>query len=1684
MFGNPLDRFQPAAPITPAQTPTAPAFRTWADEQIAKMSGGTAKTWDDLDTAFAAVPTEPGKEPKDHAGAVRKQLVDTYTANVLPQFYQEPKALAQAKAYAEANLAPYVIGAAFKPLQALAAKPTEDSKMAALQESYNGLLSGADDAAKKARAGIGLDKMTRMNGEKYLTDLGLKGIDPSIAEARIQQEQDLRVAESATIEQQYATGQIDPATAQKRLDALYREHQNLDGARNVLLDSNDFLAAGAYAVGGVGKGLLAIPEMLARTYSGTVSGLSGESFGSGWNDPNSTGAKIGVAADGINQWTRSFSEHDEDQIASQYVMQAYKDSSFADATSVLADNPGAAYAMIVTAGPDSIAQFVTGGTIGKGLAVGSSALVNGTRAATGAALGSVPKAIGGATIMDGSRVIPKLLTEAKTLGQIKDVYVGAAKAAARSGTGAAGFKWGGIGIQANAAGLADGREVGRHMREQLDSMGTDKFLSLEDVQAERDIWRKMDGARLDTYIANKKAEIVGSAMASTTAINTAALTATGYAGSKIGLDKFLIRKFGGSTGRTGSAASTEAAGTAQVGVGKGVAFQAAVGGSIEAGEEVIETGVQHIITNTYLDRDMSARTPFDNYAGAAMSGLIVGGPMDAVGGYFEIRHTNAVAAENAVAAAAEATATAEAESAATEAVAEAARAARLESEASPRGWAGAASVSADGSLNTAPVRFTDEELRTEEVQQRVDKAFTLFNQDDDPYSVESILTDPNGMGLDSKTLSDLKYMHKIATDPNETDTVMQYRAKTELLRLTNTIRLQREGRKTQETTERALGYDRSRMPPEARRRVDGLLPPLDPVPMSTDLVPVDGTYREQSSGVAYQDPLADVTVGRAPKYPLAPRNPNGTDMADTTDPELVYSEVVPGTEHWGEYEMAVYEDWYYDMHEIHTLNQPASMRPVQARDPNGTDMTPPIPVVDAEFYPPTPRQLAAPERAETYPLGMDIPPRRDDPSDPVMSPRGTPPRGPSGGNGAAFMEAYRTREQQFDDLMDAAYVQQAIKQQQEAQQPPAPKATQLKESRTAVALAAGIPSADAATTLASTVSEDGDIGLQVVAYQDGAIGVIMSGKNDDVVRVHTVDVSKVVDATLIHTGDSDPLAAVQLALNAVTNRARKAGGKISTKVVVPAVRLAIARQVLKRVDPTAVEAMPTAQRKQAQANILFLKRTIEEDKARVVGGRSLVQLEYVTGVRDVLPDTHAGFKDMLADARLRWHKLDGLLRGTGHYHRLDAGGKAAGVGKAEPKPREAVIQDATQKDAEETASLAMNEAADHIASGGTIDVEQAQEILTADAVATTGEGADTERVIKDAINAYEKDRRYLAWRALKEREDATLRNGEALPARTAAERVASNWVKKERSRIAKMQTDMLRSMPDMAVVSPADIAASAQGSTAADELVDTTTPVAPTTTTTDVLAGKAAAPVATAHETLNALMDKRDILHSDVRALVGQRERHTQNLAEVSSWRKTKRVKETIAVEEAAIAEIDQEIAPLDASIKALDATIREHSIRMHDAFAIERTTFPEGTLVERQARPGVYTATLTDGTTVDVTYEVDYNIGEGYFWRMPASEYAHPAYISANVLLGLTKREAMRTLPKSLKAYAKYKRDGAAKNSVQSENPADVVKRLALAARDGLGSPAFDEYVSQSLEDAPITAETVRVLNEKMDGC
>ena len=1160
-----------------------------------------------------------------------------------------------------------------------------------------------------------------------------------------------------------------------------------------------------------------------------------------------------------------------------------------------------------------------------------------------------------------------------------------------------------------------------------------------------------------------------------------------------------------------------------------------------------------------------------------------------------------MAAENAVAAAAEATATAEAESAATEAVAEAARAARLESEASPRGWAGAASVSADGSLNTAPVRFTDEELRTEEVQQRIDKAFTLFNQDGDPYSVESILTDPNGMGLDSKTLSDLKYMHKIATDPNEADTVMQYRAKTELLRLTNTIRLQREGRKTQETTERALGYNRSRMPPEARRRVDGLLPPPDPVPMSTDLVPVDGTYREQSSGVAYQDPLADVTVGRAPKYPLAPRNPNGTDMVDTTDPELVYSEVVPGTEHWGEYEMAVYEDWYYDMHEIHTLNQPASMRPVQARDPNGTDMTPPIPVVDAEFYPPTPRQLAAPERAETYPLGMDIPPRRDDPSDPAMSPRGTPPRGPSGGNGAVFMGAYRTREQQFDDLMDAAYVQQAIKQQQEAQQPPTPKATRLKESRTAIALAAGIPSADAATTLASTVSEDGDIGLQVVAYQDGAIGVIMSGKNDDVVRVHTVDVSKVVDATLIHTGDSDPLAAVQLALNAVTNRARKAGGKISTKVVVPAVRLAIARQVLKRVDPTVVEAMPTAQRKQAQANILFLKRTIEEDKARVVGGRSLVQLEYVTGVRDVLPDTHAGFKDMLADARLRWHKLDGLLRSTGHYHRLDAEGKAAGVGKAEPKPREAVIRDATQKDAEETASLAMNEAADHIASGGSIDAEQAQEILAMDTAATVDEWAATERVIKDAINAYEKDGRYLAWRALKEREDAALRNGEALPARTAAEQVASNWAKKERSRIAKMQTDMLRSMPDMAVVSPTD--------TAADELVDTTTPVAPTTTTTDAHPDYISANVLlglTKREAMRTLPKslkayakyKQDDgrTHNDLE-LPANFERDLESRIRRETFATDKEQDNTIKLfkvysmlrnppsnqsatpseltdmqAKVTRGDIDSALSPfLDKQTMAL--------VREATKIAYSNMQFAGAKLVTKHPSSGSYyvaaatvrvnvvssgTDKLRSAKSVATTlaHEMQHaatsralRVGEAvnvallqgdikrndlvpaevealeFFVGMrdasklaldrvseilPYIDAGARGFANVHEFVAELTNPRFRALLDSIKvergkqsmldriisfistlfgnkgatalsesnAVLRRLWDSTTQNNLQYGPTREATRRLALAARDGLGSPAFDEYVSQSLEDAPITAETVRVLNEKMDGC
>src|SRR5574343_590046 len=242
MFGNPLAGVDVQQAQQPQAAPQPPAFKAWADTQVKAMSGGAAASWDDLDRVFDALPPDPTSGRKtDEATSIKQKLLESYRDNILPQYYTDPKHLAFAKASIEASVQPHILASAFKPV-IKANEAGSSDPLAKTQDSYNRLMEdAATSAADKAAAGIGLDKMTRMNGNKVIDTLKLRDVDTSVAADVIAREKQARVTKAADIEAQYNAGQIEYDDAQTQLDALYRESQNLDGALNELKDTSDWL---------------------------------------------------------------------------------------------------------------------------------------------------------------------------------------------------------------------------------------------------------------------------------------------------------------------------------------------------------------------------------------------------------------------------------------------------------------------------------------------------------------------------------------------------------------------------------------------------------------------------------------------------------------------------------------------------------------------------------------------------------------------------------------------------------------------------------------------------------------------------------------------------------------------------------------------------------------------------------------------------------------------------------------------------------------------------------------------------------------------------------------------------------------------------------------------------------------------------------------------------------------------------------------------------------------------------------------------------------------------------------------------------------------------------------------------------------------------------------------------------
>ncbi|MFM7012959.1 MAG: hypothetical protein ACKO0Z_27120 [Betaproteobacteria bacterium] len=560
------------AQIPPAQ---APDFKAFADDYLQKAFGKSV-SWDAIDAEVAALPKDPTTGKATHnAEDVRKRVVDSYVNDVLPQHYPR-EALPQMQAKARAELDAKVTASA---LGSTTAQGAADPKTAGY-DSLIKLEGNLKDPVKRAENTIALDKASRANGKKLISELGLSQIDAEARSTLIQEEIDKRKNLTKVIVDKFNAGEVPAEQAQADIDRIAREVTSLNGAMLDTKDASTWSTEAVWAAGGVGKALVSLPEFAGRVVNGTTNWLTDKPFAVGFADES--GAVVGSMAQ-ARQWITSTVEDwdvgDPSQVKLDAVMQAFDDNGFSGGLPVAANHPEVALRMLATSGVDSVAQFLTGGFAGAG----TSAVVKGA--------------------MSGARSVAELNVLAQGAATARRV--------------------GGIGASTSYAALHSADDEKRYVTEALNGMGTDKFLSLEEVQKEKAVWGKLQGSALDTYIASKKQAIIDDAYTKVAGTTAALLAASGHIGSKYGVEAWLL-------GRRDALGAAAGASTGKRLAHGGLA--GVVGGTHEGLEEVAETGTQHIFYVNALDGSLHDETPFSNFSGAFAQGFVVGGALDGFAG--------------------------------------------------------------------------------------------------------------------------------------------------------------------------------------------------------------------------------------------------------------------------------------------------------------------------------------------------------------------------------------------------------------------------------------------------------------------------------------------------------------------------------------------------------------------------------------------------------------------------------------------------------------------------------------------------------------------------------------------------------------------------------------------------------------------------------------------------------------------------------------------------------------------------------------------------------------------------------------------------------------------------------------------------------------------------------------------
>ena len=246
-------------------------------------------------------------------------------------------------------------------------------------------------------------------------------------------------------------------------------------------------------------------------------------------------------------------------------------------------------------------------------------------------------------------------------------------------------------------------------------------------------------------------------------------------------------------------------------------------------------------------------------------------------------------------------------------------------------------------------------------------------------------------------------------------------------------------------------------------------------------------------------------------------------------------------------------------------------------------------------------------------------------------------------------------------------------------------------SKTALAIAAGLPISEQFTSLAATTNPERSLGIDVGFDSKGEIQIAMSSQDlaSHQYRVALRPVSEIVSNVLALSPSASLVEQYNAALrhiNNYTGNVVTAGG-LDTKALEPAIQYAVARELLSKLRPDYITHVksgalrsPTATEK-AKTAVNMVYRTMVENSARTIdGGTEGKAFDYVVGNTLVVPEQTSAPLSLLNRLRNDWMHTDSILRDTGADRLADVFSdlKTSMLGGAVVAPLDTVIAQARQ----------------------------------------------------------------------------------------------------------------------------------------------------------------------------------------------------------------------------------------------------------------------------------------------------------------------------------------------------------------------------------------------------------------------